>query len=451
MQTETSRDIYSISRLNSELRAVLENSFPLLWVEGEISNLATPRSGHLYFNMKDDHAQIRCALFRNKRQLLRFKPADGDKVLARARVALYEPRGDCQLIVEHLEPAGAGDAQRRFEELKRKLQQEGLFDTAGKRALPGFPQRLGVITSASGAAIRDVLHVLARRFPALSVTIFPSAVQGAQAPAELRAALQRAIERNDCDVLLLTRGGGSIEDLAAFNDEQLARDVAASPIPVVSAVGHEIDFTITDFVADRRAPTPSAAAELISPDQDALLARLASYQNQLRSRIIRSLSTAGTHYDKLEQRLRRSHPGRRLQQHQQRLDELDNRMQQAFHRSLAMQHNALRQMELRLQGVHPGNHVSDLANQTENLRRRMQYAWTARLERKKSRLSELARALQAVSPLATLERGYTITLDSSGKALTSCKPLAPETPFTLKFVDGTVDALVQKVSIDEQV
>lgn len=263
------RDVYSISRLNAEARAVLDGSFPLLWVEGEISNLVAARSGHLYFSLKDAHAQVRCALFRGKRQLLRFNPANGDLVLARVRVSFYEPRGEFQLTIESLEPAGAGDAQRAFEELKRRLDAEGLFDSTRKRTLPTHPRRIGVITSPSGAAIRDVLHVLRRRAPQIAVTIIPALVQGRDAAADLHAALQTAIARNDCDVLLLTRGGGSIEDLAAFNDEQLARAIAASPIPVVSAVGHEIDFTIADFVADRRAPTPSAAAELLSPDSDA--------------------------------------------------------------------------------------------------------------------------------------------------------------------------------------
>ena len=230
------RDIYTISRLNAEVRAVLEGSFPLLWIEGEVSNLAAPRSGHLYFSLKDAHAQVRCALFRAKRQRLRFSPGDGDHVLVRARISFYEPRGDFQLIIEHLEPAGAGAAQREFEALKQRLQAEGLFDPARKQPLPMFPRRLGVITSPSGAAIRDVLDVLRRRAPHLAVTIYPAQVQGKGAADEIREALELALQRADCDVLLLTRGGGSLEDLAAFNDERLARTIAAAGIPVVSAV-----------------------------------------------------------------------------------------------------------------------------------------------------------------------------------------------------------------------
>ena len=297
------RDIFSVSRLNSEVRATLEGSFPLLWVQGVISNLASPRSGHLYFSLKDAHAQVRCALFRAKRQLLRFAPANGNQVLARARVGFYEPRGEFQLIVEHLEPAGAGSAQREFEELKKRLQAEGLFDTERKRALPGFPRRLGVITSPSGAAIRDVLKVLRRRAPQLAVTIFPAQVQGKDAPEELLEALNIALQRADCDLLLLTRGGGSIEDLAAFNDERLARAICAAQIPVVSAVGHEIDFTIADFVADRRAPTPSAAAELISPDTPLLSQGIAKLSQRLRNTQRRQLQAADTQLKTTQRRL----------------------------------------------------------------------------------------------------------------------------------------------------
>ena len=289
------RDIFTISRLNSEVRAVLEGSFPLVWVEGEISNIASPRSGHLYFSLKDAHAQVRCALFRPKRQLLRFEPSNGAQVLARARIGFYEPRGDFQLIIEHLEPAGAGSAQREFEALKQRLQSEGLFDNERKQPLPAFPQRLGVVTSPSGAAIRDVIKVLRRRAPHIPVTIFPAQVQGKGAAEELLQALEIALQRADCDVLLLTRGGGSVEDLAAFNDERLARAVAAAGIPIVSAVGHEIDFTITDFVADRRAPTPSAAAELISPDAAALLQTIDKLSQRIKSGMRRRLQAEHQH------------------------------------------------------------------------------------------------------------------------------------------------------------
>ncbi|MCP5022944.1 MAG: exodeoxyribonuclease VII large subunit, partial [bacterium] len=259
------RDIYSVSRLNSEVRAVLDASFPLLWVEGEISNLARPSSGHIYFSLKDPHSQVRCAMFRMKRQRLRFEPENGMQVLVRARPNLYEARGDFQLSIEHMELGGEGLLRQAFEELKQRLDQEGLFDSGQKRPLPQFPRQIGVITSPSGAAIRDMISVLKRRLPAIPVVIYPVQVQGDRSAVDINQAVQLANRRSECDLLILTRGGGSLEDLMAFNDEQVARAIAASEIPIISAIGHEIDFTIADFVADQRAPTPSAAAELATP------------------------------------------------------------------------------------------------------------------------------------------------------------------------------------------
>jgi exodeoxyribonuclease VII large subunit len=334
------RDIFSVSRLNSELRHVLEGSFPLLWVQGEISNLSIPRSGHLYFSLKDSHAQIRCALFKGKANLLRFKPKDGDSVIARAKVALYEPRGDCQLIIESMEPAGEGALQKAFEALKLKLQKEGLFETSLKKELPAHPINIGIVTSSSGAAIRDMLNILSRRHPTATVTIYPCLVQGTEAPADIRQALNNALTRQQDDVIVLTRGGGSIEDLWAFNDEQLARDIAAADIPIVSAVGHEIDFTIADFVADRRAPTPSAAAELISPDQAQISQRVHQLNAQLTLRTQQSLAAKQKQLQQLEQRLTRQHPRARTQQQQQRLDEIQLRLQRSVSNTLLKQQTA---------------------------------------------------------------------------------------------------------------
>jgi len=273
LRFDLERDVYTVSRLNREVRTVLEGSFPLLWVEGELSNLSQPPSGHIYFSLKDEYAQVRCAMFRTRRVHLRFRPENGVHVLARVRVSLYEGRGDFQLVVEHLEPAGEGALRLAFERLKQKLASEGLFDAARKRPIPEFPRQVGLITSAAGAAVRDLLSVLARRYPALPVLIFPVPVQGGEAAEAMVAALRRANARAECDVLILARGGGSMEDLWPFNDETLARAIASSAIPVVTGIGHEIDFTIADFVADQRAATPSAAAELVSPDGVGLLRR----------------------------------------------------------------------------------------------------------------------------------------------------------------------------------
>ena len=442
MNTDSQRDIYSISRLNSELRQVLEGSFPLLWVEGEISNLAAPRSGHLYFSLKDPHAQIRCAMFRNKRNLLRFQPGNGDRVLARVRVALYEPRGDCQLVVEHLEPAGEGALQQAFEALKQKLQTEGLFDTDRKRPLPAYPTRIGVISSPSGAALRDVLQVLRRRFPHALVTLYPSAVQGDAAPAELRAALQAAEQRGLDDVLILTRGGGSLEDLAAFNDEQLARQIAAAKIPLVSAVGHEIDFTIADFVADRRAPTPSAAAELVSPDREELAQRFAQFEKRLRNSLASTRRTANAQLRQLEQRLQRQHPGVRLRQQQQRLDELQLRLARLTQRRLESDATRLAHLLRRLRAQHPQAQLGMLQQRLQQSAQRLPRLMRRQIELHRERLQHLARELNAVSPLATLQRGYSITTLSDGRVLTQAQQVEIDDQLEIRLAEGRVSARV---------
>ena len=441
------RDIFSVSRLNAEMRAVIEGSFPLLWVEGEVSNLSTPRSGHLYFSLKDAHAQVRCALFRNKRQRLRQLPADGDQVLVRARVSLYEPRGDFQLIVEHLEPAGAGSAQRAFEALKRQLQAEGLFDAARKHELPRFPRRLGIITSPTGAAIRDVLQVLKRRAPQLPVTLFPAAVQGSGAAEELMAALDVAVRRGDCDVLLITRGGGSIEDLAAFNDERLARAIAAVEVPIVSAVGHEIDFSISDFVADRRAPTPSAAAELISPDGDALLAGLAAGQRRLEGAVRRRLGEARRQLTGLEGRLQRAAPAVRLRQQQQRLDGLDVRLNRAIRNGLSTRQAHLRALQHQLRSHGPAQRLQLMRQRFSSQSGRLEHAWQRQLQGRRERLTSAARQLQALSPLATMQRGYAILRRAEDGAIVgSVSQVTSGSRLKGVIADGILDLQVQDVS-----
>jgi exodeoxyribonuclease VII large subunit len=403
------RDIYSVSRLNSEVRAVLEGSFPLLWVEGEISNLARPASGHIYFTLKDPHAQVRCAMFRMKRQLLRFQPENGLKVLIRARVGLYEGRGEFQLVAEHMEPAGEGDLQQAFEALKFKLQQEGLFDSAHKRALPLLPKRIGVVTSPSGAAIRDVLSVLRRRLPAVPVLIYPVAVQGEEAPRSIINALRLAEQRQDCDLLILTRGGGSLEDLMAFNDEGVARCIHALTIPVISAVGHEVDFTIADFVADRRAPTPSVAAELATPDRLEVLDRLNALQRRIDLGTRRHLASSNQALQAVVKRLERTHPGIRLQQRQQYLDELGPHLLRCIRSRLTQDTGRLGLLASRLRAVTPGHRLNRQQELLHGLRHRLDLALGASLRAKQHRLGSASGTLNALSPLATLQRGYSIT------------------------------------------
>lgn len=440
---DSSRDIYSVSRLNAEIRAVLEGSFPLLWVEGEISNLSTPRSGHSYFSLKDPHAQVRCALFRGKRRLLRFQPSDGDQVLMRARISLYEARGDFQLIVEHMELAGAGALQRAFEELKAKLDREGLFDSGRKKPLPAYPGRIGIVTSATGAAVRDILQVLQRRFPALPVLIYPVAVQGQDASREISQTLKLADQRQDCDLLILARGGGSLEDLAAFNDESLARTIATLKTPIISAVGHEIDFTIADFVADRRAPTPSAAAELATIDQQVILDSLRQQRNRLLRSMRQQVQQGKTLLTHLEQKLRLLHPAGKLQQQQQRLDELASRLEQRFGSMLSNHERVLDKLYARLTQYSPLHRLQQMSARLHTSRQRLGYLSQNLLNKKHLRLSALARELNAISPLQTLGRGYSITkLAATGEILRSSGQVEAGDEISTRLLDGE---LVSKV------
>ena len=364
------RIIFSVAELNNCARSLLEEAFNQVWIEGEISNLSQPSSGHCYFTLKDAEAQVRCALFRMQHQRLKFKLENGLHVLLRAQVSLYEARGDYQLIVSHAEPAGDGLLQRAFEQLKKKLEVAGLFAEIHKKTLPQFPKQIGVITSATGAAIRDILQVLKRRSANIPVIIYPSQVQGERAAAQLIQAIEIANQRQDCDVLILARGGGSLEDLWSFNDEKLAYAIFNSKIPIISGVGHEVDFTIADFVADRRAPTPSAAAELVSPNQAELLNALQQFSNRLLHLIKNNIHYAQTQLLHLSKRLKS--PQQCLKDQAQHLDLLEKRM-----------------------------HMQ------------MQY----QLEKLKQSLKFFTGKLDAISPLRTLERGYAIITKESDHSL----------------------------------
>jgi exodeoxyribonuclease VII large subunit len=396
--TPPARTVYSVSRLNREVRSLLESGLGVLWVQGEISNLSRPTSGHWYFSLKDRDAQVRCAMFRQRNSLTRFSPKEGQQILAFGRVSLYEPRGDYQLLVELMEDAGIGALQRAFDELKARLAAEGLFAPERKRALPGAPQRIGIITSPTGAAVRDILHILERRYPCAQVLIYPSPVQGAAAATALIAALELAGSRAECDVLILARGGGSLEDLWAFNDERLARAMLRCPIPIVTGIGHEIDFTIADFVADVRAPTPTGAAQLVVPDAEAWRQRLAQLAVRFAAAARRTLRSEQAVLDTLARRLQQAHPGARLLQHSQRLDELEARLRLALRTRLA--------------------------------------AGAARLD-------GVARALQAISPLATLGRGFAVvTRSADGALITDAGQLAVGEAFDARLAQGSLRATV---------
>jgi len=439
-----SRIVYSVSRLNQEVRQLLEGSFPLLWIEGEISNFARPASGHCYFTLKDAEAQVRCAMFRQRTLQLRFTPKNGDQVLVRAQLSLYTPRGDYQLIVEHMEEAGDGALRRAFELLKAKLQREGLFDPARKRPLPALPRRLGVITSPTGAAIRDVLTVLRRRFPALPVLIYPVPVQGADAPEKIAAAIRLASERAEVDCLLLTRGGGSLEDLWAFNEEVVARAIADCRIPVVSAVGHEIDFTIADFVADRRAPTPSAAAELLSPDGQAWLAQFQAVEQRLERLLRQRLERLRERVGWLRRHLEQHHPQRRLQDAGQRLDELEQRLIGALRRRLRELDQRRQHLHRRLLGCGPQQTLQLGRQRCADLEARLRSGMLHQLREKQAALAALARQLDAVSPLGTLNRGFALVRrEEDGAIVRHVDSVAVGERITATLADGTLRCRVE--------
>ena len=430
------RHILTPSTLNRLVRGLLEDALPLVWIEGELSNVARPSSGHLYFTLKDSTAQVRCAMFKPKSSWLRFKPADGMQVLVRARVGLYEPRGEFQLVAEHMEPAGEGALQREFERLKAQLDAEGLFAQEHKRPLPHFARRIGVITSATGAAIRDVLSVLSRRWPLVDVDVLPVPVQGREAPPAIVSMLRKASASGRYDVLLLTRGGGSLEDLWAFNDEQVARAIYASKVPVVSAIGHEIDFSIADFVADLRAPTPSAAAELLVPDARAQQRHL----EQLRQRIVtiqeRQLQAHSQRVDHLLVRLQAQRPQARLLRDRERLLQLHRRLLGARLARMTQLSVRIERAHARLLAQHPKQQLTLLRQRLDQHAQQLRRLVEHRLERERLTLQQTARALHAVSPLATLDRGYAILFDAEGKVLRSAQNIAIDTSLRARLADG---------------
>lgn len=432
--------VLSVSDLNAQARTLLESHFNLVKIEGEISNLARPSSGHLYFTLKDAKAQVRAAMFRNRAQFLRTLPKEGDRVQVTARVSLYEGRGDFQLICEQMAPAGQGDLQQAFEALRQRLAQAGLFDVQHKRPLPKFPHHLGIITSPSGAAIHDILQVLQRRYPGLPITLFPSAVQGSEAPAQLIRALQQAQTDGQCDVLILGRGGGSLEDLWAFNNEHLAQSIFACKIPIISAVGHEVDVTIADLVADIRAATPSAAAELVSPDQQVLQRQLRSVEQALTQQMQRHLLQQRTHLQHLRKRLR--HPGDRLREQSQRLDQLELRLGRAIQSQLDEQRIALRQLELRLKRATPEKSLLSLRQHLNQLEHQLRLKMHEDVKHRQLRFQGLLARLNSVSPLATLERGYSILRNDQQELITSVKNVSAGDILHTQLCDGTLRSQV---------
>jgi exodeoxyribonuclease VII large subunit len=438
--------ILTPSQLNTLARDLLEGAFPLVLVEGEIGNLSRPGSGHLYFTLKDARAQVRCALFKPKSQWLQFAPREGLRVLARGRLTLYEARGDYQLVLDSMEEAGEGALRRALDDLKARLQAEGLFDVARKHALPAWPRRLAVLTSPGGAVIRDIVSVLRRRFPLVELDLLPIPVQGDTAAAQIRTMLQRAIDCARYDVILLARGGGSLEDLWAFNDEALARTIAASPVPIISAIGHETDFSLSDFAADLRAPTPSAAAELLVPDRAALSARLDALHRRLANLQQHVLRERSQRADRAFLRLQALRPQARLSALAQRAQQAHVRLANAMQRRLERERASLRHADSVLRASHPQRRIERLREHLTSLQGRPQMLMAHRLQHDALHLRGLARSLHAISPLATVARGYSILQHADGQVVRGIGDACVGDLLDARLHDGQLRVRVQSRS-----
>ncbi len=435
-------DIYTVSRLNGEVRQLLEGELGKLWLEAEISNFSAPTSGHWYLTLKDNFAQIRSAMFKGKNRTVTFKPVNGQQVLVRGSISVYEPRGDYQLIIDSMLPAGDGLLAQQYEALKAKLAAEGLFAADTKRPLPSNIQRIGIITSPTGAAIRDVLHVLQRRDPSIEVIIYPAPVQGEHADKAICHAIMQANDRHEVDVLLVTRGGGSLEDLWCFNSEALAHTIYNSGIPVVSAVGHEVDTTISDYVADLRAPTPSAAAELLSQDALSKADKITMALTRLKQGWQHYQLKQYQNFNQLEHRLQRQDPKRQLQQYEQRFDEMQLRLGALINAKLAKFSSQSQKLSHRLAQQSPSNRLKLEQSRLSFLTQKLNKAMQSQLQDATTSLTHAAHQLDTVSPLATLSRGYSITLDAKGKVLNSSHDVSSGELITTKLIDGEISSKV---------
>lgn len=434
--TTEQRLVLTVSQLNAEVNHLFKQALTPLWIEGEISNLVRASSGHYYFSLKDNNAQLRCALFKGRP--LHFKPENGHKVLALGSVGLYEPRGEYQFIVSQMEQAGAGQLQLQFEALKRKLNEEGLFAPEHKKPLPLIPKSIGVITSPTGAAIRDILNVLRRRCPQIPVVIYPVLVQGNWAAEQIVKAIAQANRKPQCEVLLLARGGGSMEDLWSFNEEVVARAIYQSTLPIVTGIGHEIDFTIADFVADRRAPTPSAAAELVSPETEAWAFTVQQWSTRLHRSVQRVLQDKTQVLQALAKRLEPQSPENQLQQKVQRLDELEQRLQLGVLRVLQHKQTQIHQLSTRLNTQSPVKQVLQLNSQVLQLQNQLERGLNQYLAQKQLQLQSLALQLQALSPLSTLGRGYAMVRNSEQVLVKSTQQVSKGDVVNIQLQDGSI-------------
>lgn len=434
--------IFSVRELNFAAKQLIENGLPLLWVRGEISNFVSAASGHWYFSLKDEQAQVRCVMFRHKSQYLDWQPKSGAQVEVLALPGLYEARGEFQLTLEQMRPAGVGALYEAFEKLKKKLESEGLFDESRKRALPSFPAQIGIVTSPQAAALRDVLTTLARRMPNLPVVLYPTPVQGEGSAQKIAQAIQLANQRKECEVLIVCRGGGSIEDLWAFNEEAVARAIAASHIPVVCGVGHETDFTIADFVADQRAATPTAAAQAATPERQELLQRLLQFENRMERAMLRSLERIMQQLDYLQRRL--VHPAQRALQQMQHLGQLQQRIQSALAHIMENQQWRLRTLQQRLRTARPD--LTRFSTQHTEINRRLQDAMQRMLEKSNQRLIAAQKHLLHLDPQQVLARGYSMVRDEQGVVVVDGAALSAGANLQITFARGWALAEVKNKS-----
>lgn len=438
-------EVLTVSRLNQQAKSILENAFSSVWVEGEISNFAAPNSGHWYFSLKDASAQVRCAAFRASQRKLGFLPKDGMHVLVKARVSLYENRGEFQLIVEDIEERGEGKLRRAYELLKKKLEAQGLFDPLRKKVIPTFPKQIGVITSATGAAIRDILIVLKRRYPCVPVVIYPTLVQGEAAAPAIVQAIKTANLRQECDVLILARGGGSLEDLWPFNEESVAYAIDESKIPLISGVGHEVDFTIADFVSDRRAPTPSAAAEIATPNRAELLSLLTRHHQHLLRQANNKVLTFKQQMIWIQKHLQQNHPKRKLREQMQQLDYFELTFLQLQTKLINKYTAQLGLLSAKCQHQNPTQHILKCKHQLHLHDQMLNKVMALKLNQHKIELGSISSKLDALSPLSTLKRGYAIVADKNQHVIRFSKEVKAGDKITIQLFEGSLDSVVEKI------
>ena len=440
-QLDNTQEIISVSEINKRAKSILEENFPFVWIQGEVSNFFSAASGHWYFSLKDESSEIRCAMFTNKNHHITFEPKDGDHLVLNGTLSIFEGRGQYQIIVEHIELAGEGALLKAFEELKKKLQLEGLFDDSIKRQLPAYPKNIAVVTSPDGAVIQDIINVLDRRSPFLDLTVVPTLVQGEKAAPLICEALNKVGKLKKVDVVILARGGGSIEDLWAFNNEEVARAIVNCPTPIISAVGHETDFTISDFVSDLRAPTPSIAAEIISQPYSELIETLEGYQNYISRSVISQIDLQRTQITNLIKRIR--HPGDKLREISQKIDYMETALIQNINQEISFKKNGLNLKDLSLQQNSPQNKVKEAKVYLQNASKDLLKALKLEIERKSTVLAEIVATLQAVSPLSVLSRGYSIiSTEPDGKILSSSNQVE---------IGQTISAILSKGSIKAEI